>query len=121
MAAKCLLDSNYTSLTPFCSGTLINKTYLDNQKVNSLLTDTSIGLTYLNKDFFICENHLKQLETRLYNRKRYAFCDVPKIISSHGSETYRRDRSISFATSLKVNDLYGVLIPVGTGKIICKF
>ena len=117
MAAKCFLDS-CKSLQSFCSSKLLDRDDIDTNTLTSFLTDTCIGVTHLNQDFFICENHRKELQTRLYNRRRATICGVPKILNTHNSEPHKKDRCVSVQVALKVKDLYGILIPVGTGKLM---
>ena len=64
------------------------------------------------------QNHRKELQTRLYNRRRATICGVPKILNTHNSEPHKKDRCVSVQVALKVKDLYGILIPVGTGKLM---
>ena len=103
MAAKCILDSSI-SLPSLCSTNLFNNNDLDLNRLASLLTDTCIGVTHLNQDFFICENHLKELQTRLYNRRRSTICGVPKILSTHCSERHKKDRCVSLQLAVIVKD-----------------
>ena len=110
MAANCFMHSS-TILKSECSGSIIKEEEIKNKELIKYLTD--IRLTYSQHNTSICESHIKEPKTRLYNRQRSTICGMPEQISSHIGEKHRKERIITAVQSLKIKDLYGMVIPIG--------
>lgn len=106
-----------------CSEELIDLNYREKEVASCIITECGFLPSLLCSLYLICKNHFTKYLDDNTNRQRRKWCEVPSILNSHTKENehFKCDRRLNLDNIKHINNKFGVILPIGTGKAVNIF